>query len=152
MILDSCNEFADATTIPVTFGDGDVVIGNMVPLGATTNYPGHFAKPLYCVLRINTAVTSGGSATVTFKIQSAAAAVASGATLSSPTTHWTSDAIAKATLVAGYTVFAGALPGGAYAKYLGVTGAVGTATLTAGKLDAFLTDDYAEFRAYADAI
>jgi hypothetical protein len=151
MILDEYGEFADALTIPVLFSDDDVVLGDTIDLGGTTNYPGD-GEPFYCVITIDTAVTSAGAATVQFKLQSAAADVASGSTFTSPTTHWAGDVIGKATLVAGYRVAAFALPKGPYQRYLGVVGDVGTADLTAGKVNAFLTKDVSKYLAFPNAI
>lgn len=148
MILDEYNEFCDASAA-LTTADTEGVCGDVVPLFGATNYPSHLSKPLYCVIRVNTAF-AGTNADVIFRIKSSSLADLADAG-GTPLTHWLSDPIAVATLVAGYTVFAGPLPGGAYEKYLGVT-TLSDETLTAGKLDAFLTADYNDYRAYADAI
>ncbi len=146
MILDTLNENADAATVLVT-ADTEGVCGNVIPLANETNYP-TVGRPIYCTIRVNTAIT-GTNADVLFAIKSS-----SEETLlaDSPTTHWiTPTAIPVATLVAGYTVFSGPLPLGAYKKYVGVT-TLSDETVTAGKLDIFWTDDVTQWRAYADAI
>jgi hypothetical protein len=59
----------------------------------------------------------------------------------SPTTHWTSGPIAKATLVAGYR-FAVALPmEERYERYLGMTATPDTNNITAGAWSSWLAID-----------
>jgi hypothetical protein len=81
------------------------------------------------ICTVNAAVTSGGAATVTFAIQTD-----DNADFSSATTLYTSEAIAKDTLVAGYKVFEFTLPWETEHYVRGViTPAV--ADLTAGKFN-----------------
>jgi hypothetical protein len=147
MIIDKLNEFADATALS-TSGTGRALVGNVIDLGSTARDIG-VGEDLYLVVQVDTAVTSGGAATVSFELASdAQAAIAADGTA---TVHFASAAIAKATLVAGYMVAAVKLPAGEYERYLGVLQNVGTAALTAGKVNAFLTTDISKWRAYADA-
>lgn len=148
MILDERNEFADATALS-TVGTGRGLVGDVIDLGAASRDIGAGAD-LYLVVSVDTDVTSGGSATVSFELASdAQAAIATDGTA---TVHAASAAIAKATLVAGYK-WVVCLPAGAvYERYLGVIANVGTAALTAGNISAFLTADAANWRAYADGI
>lgn len=147
MIIDSRNEFADATALS-TAGTGRALVGNVVDLGSASRDIGEGAD-LYLVIEVDTAVTSDGSATVSFELASdAQAAIAADGTA---TVHFATAAIPKATLIAGYKT-AVCLPQGAvYERYLGILANVGTAALTAGKVNAFLTTDVANWRAYADA-
>jgi hypothetical protein len=147
MILDERNEFADATAIGASTGRR--LVGDVIDLGAATRDIGNGA-PLYLVIQVDTAVTSDGSATVTFELASDAGAEI--ATDGGATVHFATGAIPKATLVAGYTAVAVALPMGTYERYLGVIANVGTAALTAGKINAFLTHDVSKWTAYADGI
>lgn len=148
MILDERNEFADATALD-TGGTGRVLVGDVIDLGATSSDIGN-GQPLYAVIQVDTAVTSGGSATVSFEIASdAQAAIAVDGTA---TVHAVTAAIPKASLVAGYLVAAVALPIGSYERYLGIIQNVGTAALTAGKINAFLTTDVAKWVATPDGI
>ena len=148
MILDERNEFADATALD-TAGTGRVLVGDVIDLGATSRDIGN-GQPLYAVIQVDTAVTSGGSATVSFEIASdAQAAIAVDGTA---TVHAVTAAIPKASLVAGYLVAAVALPIGSYERYLGIIQNVGTAALTAGKINAFLTTDVAKWVATPDGI
>lgn len=148
MILDELNEIADAATIPVT-ATTEVVCGDVIPLKNTTNYPSA-GCPVYFTIRIAAQVTSGSSSTTIFRIRSSSSEdVADGA--ATPTEHWVSSEIAKATLAPGYVVYQGTLPLGAYKKYLGVT-TYSSHTLTGGTADIVLTHDVNAWRAYADAL
>ena len=102
-------------------------------------------KPLYCVIGVDTTVTATGAATVTFTIE-ADSAVGLDAT---PTVLYTSPAIAKASLTAGAQPVKVAVPEGLVAtdRYVGVRYNV-SATLTAGKFDAFLVEDIDNAAAY----
>lgn len=151
MLLDELLEFCDATALN-TGAAGTYLVGDVVDLGAGSPDPGAGnGEPIYFVITIDTAVTSGGSATVQFILASDAQAAI--ATDGSATAHFTTSDIPKATLIAGYTVCAVSLPLGApiYERYLGVLQVTGTAALTAGKINAFLTKDVAKWKAYADA-
>lgn len=141
MILDELNEFADATALS-TSGTGAALVGDVIDLGVNPND----VEGMYLVIQVDTAVTSAGSATVAFALASDAQAAI--AVDGSATTHFATPAIAKATLVAGYRVAAVALPKGTYERYLGVIATVGTAALTAGKINAFLTDNINTWKAY----
>lgn len=148
MILDERNEFADATALDLV-GTGRVLVGDVIDLGAA-DAMGSEAGDIYLVIQVDTAVTSAGNATVSFELASdAQAAIAVDGTA---TVHFASAAIAKATLVAGYQVCAVRLPVGTYERYLGVIQNVGTAALTAGKVNAFLTHDAKYIKAFADGI
>lgn len=148
MILDERNEFADATALS-TAGTGRALVGDVIDLGGTSQDIGN-GQQLYLVIQVDTAVTSAGSATVQFELASdASASIATDGTAS---VHYTSAAIAKASLTAGTVVAAVALPNGTYERYLGILANVGTAALTAGKVNAFLTTDVAKWVATADAL
>lgn len=148
MILDERNEFADATALDTT-GVGRVLVGDVIDLGATSRDIGN-GETMYLCIQVDTAVTSGGAATVAFELASdAQAAIATDGTA---TVHFASAAIAKATLVAGYQVAMVALPLGTYERYLGILQNVGTAAVTAGKINAFLTKDPRGWKAYSDGI
>ena len=100
---------------------------------------------LWCVIRCDTSATAAGAATVTFSLESDSTADLA----TSATVHWTSGAIGKATLVAGYTVAAFKLPAGSYEAYLGIRYTVATGPLTAGKFTAYLTNAHDIQKAYA---
>jgi hypothetical protein len=145
MILDSRNEFCDATALN-TGAAGTYLIGSQVDTSLANNV--NDVDELYLVISVDTAVTSGGSATVQFHLASDDSA--SIATDGSATYHWSSPAIPKATLVAGYYVAKVELPKGDYERYLGILQTTGTAALTAGKVNAFLTKTPVTWKAYTD--
>ena len=147
MILDERTEFCDADTLTTTTGtnnEGDIIDSSVVrDLGA--------GQTIYLVVEVTTTVTSGGAATVAFQLVSDSTTTI--ATDGSATSHWTSGAIGKATLVAGYRLVV-ALPmeGNAYERYLAFQAVVGTAALTAGAVNAFLTLDPYSHKNYPDAV
>jgi len=144
MLLDERSEFADATALS-TAGTGIANFGDIMDLTAVTSDLGH-GEPVYLVIQVTTAVTSAGAATVVFSLVSDAGAIA---TDGSATQHIASAAIPKATLVAGYEL-AIPLPAGDYERYIGVQQNVGTAALTAGAVNAFLTTNPRKIKAYPD--
>jgi hypothetical protein len=149
MIMDDLLEFADATALS-TSGTGIANVGDIIDLGATPQDFGN-GHGMYLVIQVDTAVTSAGSATVSFQLVSDAGAIA---TDGSASLHYASAAIPKATLVAGYELV---IPvplsvGVEYERYLGVQQNVGTAALTAGKINAFLTKDPKGWKSYPDAV
>lgn len=148
MILDELTEFCDATALNTGVA-ASYLVGDVIDLGATGLDIGN-GEPVYLVIQVDTAATSGGSATGAFHLCSdAQAAIAVDGTA---TYHFSTSAIAVATLVAGYTIAAVALPYGTYERYLGVLQTTAVAAFTAGKINAFLTKDVARWKAYADAI
>lgn len=150
MILDERLEFADATALN-TGAPASFLVGDVIDTGAVVRDLGA-GEDLFFVVQVTTAVTSAGAATVQFSLASdAQAAIAVDGTQS---THFASAAIPKATLVIGYQAVAVKIPraGTAYERYLGLIQTTGTAALTAGAVNAFLTHDYAKWSAYADAI
>jgi hypothetical protein len=127
MILDKNMLFSDAqaeTTVAAHASDSYIDIVKA----------GDAEKELYLVIRVNTAVTSGGAATVQFKLETD-----DNSSFSSAATVWDSGAIAKATLVQGYTVVMMRIPKNKLERYTRVTYTIGTAVLTAGAFDAYLT-------------
>lgn len=133
MILDERLEFADATALG-TSGTGLQLVGDVIDLGADGI---NEVEDMEFYVQVDTAITSAGAATVAFSLASDAQAAI--ATDGSATVHYVTSAIAKATLVAGYQVCKIKLPKGQYERYLGLLANVGTAALTAGKVNAGLT-------------
>lgn len=153
MILDERLEFLDATALN-TGAAATYLIGDVVDTGPLTNQVvsdlSGGADSLWLVVGVDTAATSGGSATL--QIQLASDAQAAIATDGTATVHFASAVIPVASLVAGFYVARVMLPIGTYERYLGILQITGTAAFTAGKLNAFLTNDVAAYRVYADAL
>ena len=148
MIMDELNEFCDATALN-TGAAGQYLVGDVIVLGVDGLDLGA-GEDLYCVTKVATTAPPGGSATGAFELASdAQAAIAADG---SATTHFLTDAIPVATLVAGYQVAAFRIPAGTYERYLGILQTTATAAFTAGAIDAFLTKDIAAWKAYANAI
>lgn len=143
-IMDSRAEFLDATALS-TSATGLALIGNVIDTSVARDLGN--GRPVYLVISVDTAVTSGGSATVEFDLVSdaqAAIAVDGSATL-----HAATKAFAKATLIAGYQIILPLpLENPPYEQFLGILQNVGTAALTAGKVNAFLTLDPPRWKAY----
>jgi len=149
MWIDENLEFADAASVG-TPNNTTVNVGDDVDSGAVVRDLGA-GEPLYLVVQVTTLITSGGAATVRFKLASDAAAPAQ--VDGTQTEHITSDSIAVALLVVGYTLVM-ALPSNSpdYERFLSfqVEEDAGQA-LTAGNVNAFLTRDARAYRAHADA-
>lgn len=100
---------------------------NVVDFGAPN--VGHNNK---VIVTVNTAVTSDGSGTVLFTVETD-----DNADFTSATALYATAAIAKTTLVAGYRVLEFTLPY-TVERYVRVTYTIGTAALTAGKFNAYI--------------
>lgn len=156
MILDERNEFADGASVAAAAGTA--LIGDVIDLQVARDIGE--GEPLYLVIQTATEIITGGTAgTINFKLASDAQAAI--ATDGSATIHFqtkdfvTDDAAANSNeLNAGGVIACVALPreGVAYERYLGILATIGTTTVTAGAINAFLTKDPAKYKAYADAI
>jgi hypothetical protein len=156
MQMDKYLEFADA--VSVAAAAGTALIGSQIDMGATHRDIGN-GQPLYLVITTDTEIITGGAAgTVQFKLSSDASAAI--ATDGSATDHWASrlfvsdDAAANETVFnAGGVIAVVPLPmeGAVYERYLGILCVTATTTTTAGKINAFLTQDPSRWAAYADA-
>lgn len=147
-ILDERAEFLDATSLS-TAATGLALVGDVMDL--TTARDIGNGRPVYLVISCDTAVTSAGAATLGFVIASdAQAAIAVDGTA---TEHARTQLIGKATWVAGFQqVLPLPLELPAYERFLGILQNVGTAALTAGKVNAYLTIDPPSQKSYPDAI
>lgn len=153
MILDDRLEFADALALN-TGAAGTYNLGDVVDLKGPTTAPNSTVdlegSDMYLIVRVATAATSGGAATLQVRLVSDTSATPS--TSAPAGVHFASAVFALASLVAGATVAAVRLPSGNYSRYLGIQQITGTAAFTGGALDAFLTSDPALYRAYADNV
>jgi hypothetical protein len=118
--------------------------GKTTPANASSKWGA--GKELFGYIQI-TADVSGTSSTIQFEFISSAAA-----TLTTPTTHWDSGAIAEATLVDGYEISFRLPPNETYLRYLGFQWTVGTATTTAGTCTFLLTPHIDVLQAYASGL
>lgn len=154
MILDKRAEFADAASVANAAGTHN--LPNQIDLTVARDIGN--GRPLYLAVTVDTEIITGGSAgTIEFRVVSDASA--SIATDGSASLHYRSQAFVTdgtdaTEMRAGKTVVMLALPLEAlepYERYLGVQYVVGTTTITAGAVNAFLTPDPSAWKAMADA-
>lgn len=146
-IIDFNAQFCDEDTITATVTNA--IVGDVMDTGATptTKDLGVNGRVLYLVISIDTAVTSNGSATVEFTLLSDSTADLA----TSATTHISTGAIPKATLVAGYKIIR-PLPPGNYERYMGIFANTAVQTLNTGACSAYLTFDPPMHGIYPDAL
>jgi len=149
MIYDKSTTFAEGVALN-TVDTNLHNVGDVIDLTNLRNI-GSGLPPLYLVIVVLAAITSGGAATVQFSL------VSSGQnpppTDGSANLHWLSAAIAKATLVAGYPIIV-PIPqeNPPYLEFLGLQAQAGTNALTAGTISAFLTTDPSNWKSYPAAV
>lgn len=151
MIIDSRNEFCDATSLN-TGAAGTYVIGNQIDLGAAAPLLGG-GEALYLVGVANEGIEAAGAGSVAFELVSDSVATLD----NSVTVHLRTPTIATSTttdtttLKAGTVLFAFQVPFGvlnAFERYLGIRQVTATQAITAGKVDIFLTRDVQAWKAY----
>ena len=151
MILDERSEFADAVSVAATAGT--TLIGDVMDLGTDGV---NQVNDLYLVIQTSTEIITGGTAgTIQFFLCSDAAATLASAVVANCTTHYaspiliTDDSAANSTqLNAGEYITVIQVPRGVYERYLGILCTVGTTTVTAGAINAFLTPEAPAWKAY----
>ena len=127
MIIDKQLEFSSAQAETTVAAHDSTNIVNMTAAG-------NAGEELYLVIRVETALTSDGAATLQVKFISDSAI----GFATAPVTHFDTGAVTYTTFVDKYTICRMRLPTGVK-QYCKVTYTIGTAALTAGKFDAFLT-------------
>lgn len=156
MIMDERLEFADATSVAAAAGTA--LIGDVIDLSSVSRDVGS-GQPLWLVISVDTEIITGGSAgTIQFILASDAQAAI--ATDGSATAHFTSRLFVTDDSAANDTAMnAGQFPvvimlpqeGPVYERYLGILAVIATTTVTAGKINAFLTlDPPRDGRIYAE--
>jgi hypothetical protein len=157
MILDSRNEFADAVSLN-TGAAGTYLIGSQIDLTTVAGGLG-YGDQLYLVVSVDTGINAASAGTVQFQLasdDSASIATDGTATIlaSSPAlVTSTTSGNAGGSLAAGKTLWVVELPIVPEAeRYLGIRQVTGTAAISAGKINAFLTTDVAAIKHYADAV
>lgn len=155
MILDDRLEFADA--VSVAAAAGTAFVGDVIDLGLAARDIGN-GEDIFFGITIDTEIITGGVAgTVRFQLVSDAQAAI--AIDGSASVHLDSGPIntgaagTQPLLKAGAIPFFSALPlqGRVYERYLGILVITGTTTTTAGKINAFLTEDKTGWKPYAKA-
>ncbi len=129
MIIDKQNQFsADAGDSPTAIGS--TASTNVIDLGVARDIGGAVTDELYLLCQVVTAFTSGGSGTLQVQYQG-----------STDNSSWTtivqSDAVAVASLIAGYKFLQNAVPSvnsSTLYRYHRLNYVIGTAVMTAGAL------------------
>ena len=138
MIFTELEEFCDATAVSVATTTDDVILGDVMDLGSAPTLKGiGVGTDIYWVLQVDTAIAIAGAATVTFKLCSDSTANLA----TSKTTHAQTPALNSATAVAGYTYVCPLPANFDFERYLGTWQTNATATITAGKINSFLTTE-----------
>jgi hypothetical protein len=144
MLMDKNAEFCDATALNTggadTYNLGDVYdIGENKDLGVE--------DPAWVVIQIQTAATSGGSATAQFQLVSDSSTAPS--TDGTQTIHFITKPFPVADLVAGYQIrIPIPMEKPDYERYIGVQQVTAVAAFTAGAIDAFITRNPSNWKAY----
>jgi hypothetical protein len=156
MILDERTEFCDATSVALTAGAAWQNIGDVIPLTKIRNIA--VGMPIYLVIGITTSIIGSTDATGTFALRLVSDTSDNPPHVSTSTVHWTGQYVstnttAVAGLTAGVRYACIALPEiSDYETYLGIQANVATRSTTAGAINAFLTLDPNQWKAYADAL
>lgn len=147
MIVDKFLEIADATAVPTALGAA--ACGIAVPHEYAGLEP-NSGRNLFVVISVETDFASAGAATVAFAVVSDAQTPVVAATA---TQHTETGSIPIATLNSQKRIII-PLPEGplAYEGFLGLVTTVGTAVLTAGKVNCFITMDPGRWRAFPDGV
>ena len=164
MILDKRSEFADNLSVAAANGT-TTLIGDVIDLKSPTTAPNTTidleGSDVYLVIQTgDTEIITGGVGgtlqlfLVTDGLATLGAGVVANCTQHVATASLVTDdsAANDSRLNAGGLIYAGKLPSGSYERYLGILATVGTTTITAGTINAFLTSDPALYRAYADNV
>lgn len=138
MLLDSQEVFSAAQAVTTQTDNPST---NLLDTGAAQDEG--VGEGVWLTVKTNVTATSGGSATVQAVLQTAIDAA-----FTSPIDALIGPAVAVASVTAGTELLKARLPIG-LKRYLRVVYRIGTAALTAGKFDAFLTKDVQAQNYYA---
>lgn len=167
MIMDNLTEFCDAVSVAAVAGTanvGDII--DTLPAGITPLLAGDpltgQGDEVFLVITVESAtppatdgIIAGSAGTIAFRLVSDATSTISTTTA---TVHYTSkafvtDVAGTTSLPAGTIAVVTKLPADlTYERFLGVQTIIATATVTAGRINAFLTTDARKWKSYADAI
>jgi hypothetical protein len=163
MLFDERNEFAD--NVSVAAAAGTAVIGDVIDLKPATTSPNTTidleGSEMYLVLQTGDEeiITAGAAGTLELLLVSDSLATLGAGVVADCTVHYRTGALVTddaavndSRFNAGGLIYCGRLPSGSYERYLGILCTIATTTVTAGKINAFLTADPALYRAYADNV
>lgn len=161
MILDERAEFAD--NVSVAAAAGTSIIGDVMDLYGSATWPSipttetFDTDGVYLVIQTgDTEIITGGAAgTLQFLLSTAddAALTTNVANVYTSAAYVTDDAGSNAAeFSANTTILRVELPKGTYRRYLGVRKVIATTTITAGTVNAFLTNDPGAWAAARDNV
>lgn len=153
MILDERNEFCDAQALN-TGAAATYNLADVIDLGLAGRGIGEAGDQLYLVIQVSTGITAGSAGSVQFQLVSDDSGTP--ATNGTQSIHLQTRAFTTGTGTGTTTlkpgtvlgVFALPIEGVVYERYLGVQQVTGTAAITAGAVDAFITPTPAAWKAY----
>lgn len=153
MILDERTEFCDAQALN-TGAAATYNLADVIDLGVAGRGIGEAGDQLYLVIQVSTGITAGSAGTVQFQLASDDSGTL--ATNGTQSIHLQTRAFTTGTGTGTTTlkpgtvlgVFALPIEGVVYERYLGVQQVTGTAAITAGAVDAFLTPTPTVWKAY----
>jgi len=155
MIIDKRTELADA--VSVANAAATINVGNVIDLEAVRDVGN--GQPVYLIVTVDTEIITGGTAgTIQFQLVSDAITTPHVSTatkhLYSPVFITDDDAANSPELNAGGVPWVVTLPleGEQYERYIGLQAVIGTTTITAGAVNAFLSLDPYGWKAYPDAV
>lgn len=132
MIFDKTTLLSDQQAITATAASTNVIDLGPIKTGIVRDVGKGADCPL--LVQVTEAFTAAGAATLTITLE-----CDDNEAFSSAKTLWTSGAIPKATLVAGYVVLPEYLPRGTNERYIRMNYTVATGPMTAGKIVAGIT-------------
>lgn len=135
MILDTQSKFSDAQTLTVTALATNVLDTRQSTALALADEG--MSTDLWLVVQVGTAFTAAGAATCTITLESDSTADLA----TSATVHFTTSAIAVASMTAGARLMAIMLPSDLYERYVSVRYTIAIGPMTAGTITAYLTPD-----------
>lgn len=145
MIIDDRLELCDATALN-TGAAGAYLIGDQPDLGLAPGDIGSGTQ-MFLTISVQTTCTSGGSATAQFTLASDDTAAVH---VSTSTPLLVTPVFPVASLVAGFTRSFPIPQGIMSERFLGLIQTTGTAAFTGGTINAFITQDPTNWRAYPD--
>lgn len=145
MIIDAYNQFADDFTA-VGSGSATTILGDVMDLKDVRDIGN--GQPVYLIIVITDGIEPDSTGNITLSFVSADTATIS----SSPTTHWTTGALAAAANFPTGKTFVVPLPaeGPEWKQFIGVL-ITRSATMAAGAVTAFLSLDPTGWKAYPEA-
>lgn len=156
MILDERLEFADNVSVAAVASTA--VIGDVIDLGGDGRDGS--SEDLYLVIQTGDeeVITAGAAGTIQFDLVSDSLASLGAGVLANCTTHFSTGlmvtddaALNDSRLNVNQVIAKVQLPKGVYERYLGILCTIATTTVTAGKINAFLTRTPPDWAAMADS-